>query len=43
VFIVIEGIIGREVSIKIKMAFQQIGFILLLSLMAYVFYNDLAR
>ncbi|MFN4769528.1 MAG: RIP metalloprotease RseP [Candidatus Kapaibacterium sp.] len=41
VFIIIEGIIGREVSIKIKMAFQQIGFILLLSLMAYVFYNDL--
>jgi regulator of sigma E protease len=41
VFIIIEGIIGREVSIKIKMAFQQVGFILLLSLMAYVFYNDL--
>lgn len=43
VFIIIEGIIGREVSIKIKMAFQQIGFIALLSLMAYVFYNDLMR
>ncbi|MFM8439527.1 MAG: RIP metalloprotease RseP, partial [Candidatus Kapaibacterium sp.] len=28
VFIIIEGVIGREVPIRIKMAFQQIGFIL---------------
>ncbi len=43
VFIVIEGIIKREVSVKIKMAFQQIGFVALLALMAFVFYNDLTR
>ena len=43
VFIIIEGIIGREVNIKVKMAFQQAGFFLLLSLMAYVLYNDLTR
>lgn len=43
VFIIIEGILRREVSIKVKMAFQQSGVILLLLLMAFVFYNDLTR
>ncbi len=43
VFIIIEGILKREVSVKIKMAFQQIGVFALLALMAFVFYNDLTR
>jgi regulator of sigma E protease len=43
VFIVIEGVIRREVPLKIRMAVQQIGFALLLLFMAFVIYNDLAR
>ncbi|NPA25727.1 MAG: RIP metalloprotease RseP, partial [Deltaproteobacteria bacterium] len=42
-FIVIEIIKGRPVSVrKIELA-QQIGLCLLISLMIFVFYNDLAR
>jgi regulator of sigma E protease len=41
VFVLIEGAIKREVSIKVKMAFQQGGVIVLLLLMAFVFYNDI--
>jgi len=43
VFIVIEGIIRREVSLKVRMAFQQVGFALLIIFMVFVFYNDIAR
>ncbi len=43
VFIIIEGILRREVSVKVKMAFQQVGFIALLMLMAFVLYNDFTR
>ncbi len=43
VFIIIEGIIRREVSVKIKMAFQQVGMVILMLLMAYIIYNDFTR
>jgi len=43
VFILIEGAIRREVPQKIKIGFQQVGFVLLLALMAFIVYNDLTR
>ena len=41
VMILIEGIIKREIPIKIKMAIQNTGLVLLLLLMAFIIYNDL--
>ena len=43
VFVLIEGIIRKEISVKVKLAFQQSGIIILLLFMAYVFYNDITR
>jgi len=43
VFVAIEAIIRREVPIKIKMAIQQTGLIILLLFMAFVLYNDIVR
>lgn len=43
VFIIIEGIIRREIPVKVKMAFQQVGMVLLLLLMVYLIYNDITR
>ena len=43
VFIIIEGIIRREVSIKVKMAFQQVGMIIMFLLMGLALFNDLIR
>lgn len=43
VFIWIEGIFRREIPLKVKLAFQQIGFFLLILLMAFVIYNDIVR
>jgi regulator of sigma E protease len=43
VFIIIEGVIRREVPLKIRMAIQQVGFALLIIFMAFVLYNDTAR
>lgn len=43
VFVLIEGIIRRELPVKIKLAFQQGGIIILLLFMAFVFYNDITR
>ncbi|MBI5726758.1 MAG: RIP metalloprotease RseP [Ignavibacteriales bacterium] len=40
IMILIEGIIKREIPIKIKIAVQNTGFILLLLLMAFILYND---
>ncbi len=40
VIILIEGIIRRELPIKIKIAIQNIGFVLLLMLMAVIIYYD---
>ena len=43
VFVVIEGIIRREIPVKIKMGFQQGGIIILLLFMLFVIYIDIMR
>ncbi|MBN1638587.1 MAG: RIP metalloprotease RseP, partial [Ignavibacteriales bacterium] len=37
----IEGVIRRELPIKVKIAIQNIGFFILLALMAFIIYNDI--
>ena len=39
--IVIEGIAKREIPIKIKIAIQNTGLVILLLLMAFIIYNDI--
>lgn len=39
----IEGVLRREISTKVKLAYQQIGVALILALMVVIFYNDLTR
>jgi regulator of sigma E protease len=41
VMIIFEGIFKREIPVKIKIAIQNTGFILLLLLMAFIIYNDI--
>jgi regulator of sigma E protease len=41
VIILIEGIIRREIPIKLKLAIQNFGFVMLLMLMAYIIYTDI--
>ncbi len=41
VMIIIEGITKREIPIKVKIAIQNVGFVLLLLLMALIIYNDI--
>lgn len=43
IFVFIEGITRRELSTKVKMAFQQGGIIILLLFMAFVLFNDITR
>ncbi len=43
VFIIIEGIIRREIPVKVKLAFTQAGLMLLMALMAYIVYIDIMR
>lgn len=43
VIVVIEGILRREISTKVKLAYQQIGVAFILALMVIIFYNDLTR
>lgn len=40
VFIIVEGVLRREVPLKVRMAIQNVGFVLLLLLMAFVLVND---
>ncbi len=40
IIIALEGIIRRELPIKFKIAIQNIGFVLLLALMAFILYSD---
>ncbi len=40
VIILLEGIIKRELPLKVKLVIQNIGFALLLLLMAFIIYND---
>ena len=42
-FLVIEAVKGSPVNVKMMEIAQQIGLVLLLSLMAFVFYNDITR
>lgn len=41
IIILIEGVMRREIPIKIKIAVQNAGFVLLLMLMAFIIYNDI--
>jgi len=43
IFIIIEGIIRREVPVKIKLAIQNVGFFILLALMGLVIVYDIIR
>ncbi len=43
VFVIVEAILRREIPVKVKMAIQQSGLIILLLFMAFVVYNDLMR
>jgi len=40
-FVIIEAIIRKEVPLKVKVIFQQVGMVILLALMAFVLYNDI--
>jgi regulator of sigma E protease len=43
IFLIYEGIFRREIPAKVKIAVQQVGFVLLLVFMAFVLYNDIIR
>lgn len=43
IMLVYEKIFRREIPQKVKIAVQQAGFILLLALMAFIIYNDIAK
>jgi regulator of sigma E protease len=41
VFIIIESIIRREISVKVKLRIMNTGMALLIGLMVFVLYNDI--
>ena len=41
IIILIEGIIKKEIPIKVKIGIQNAGFVILLLLMAFIIYNDI--
>lgn len=43
VFLLYEGITRRRPSAKVRMALQQIGFVVLIAFMAFVIFNDILR
>ncbi len=43
VFLLYEGITRREPSLRVRMVMQQVGMVLLLSLMAFLVFNDILR
>lgn len=43
VFLGIEGIIRRPLSVKLKLVFQQVGMAILLALMIFVIFNDVTN
>jgi regulator of sigma E protease len=43
VFLIYEGITRREPSLKVRMVLQQIGFVLIIGLMIFVTFNDIAK
>ena len=42
-FFLVESVIGRPVSVRHREMAQQVGIFLLMLLMIYAFYNDIAR
>jgi len=42
-FFVIEGVLGRPLSVRKREMAQQVGFVLLMMLMVFALYNDLVR
>jgi regulator of sigma E protease len=42
-FFLIEGVLRRPLAIRQREIAQQVGFVVLLSLMAFALYNDIAR
>lgn len=42
-FLIYEGITRREPSLRVKMALQQIGFVLIIGLMIFATFNDILR
>ncbi len=42
-FLIYEAVTRREPSVRVRMALQQIGFILLIGLMIFVTFNDILR
>jgi regulator of sigma E protease len=40
-FLLIEGVMRREPSLRVRMVAQQIGMVLLLSLMVFIIFNDI--
>ena len=43
VFLIYEGITRREPSLKVRMVLQQVGMVLLLTLMVFLIFNDILR
>lgn len=43
VIILIEGIMKREIPVKVKVAIQNAGFVILLLFMAFIIYNDIVH
>ena len=41
VFLIVEGFLGREISIKVKSAIIQAGIVVLIAFMVFVMYNDI--
>ena len=41
VIIILEAVFKREIPIKVKIAVQNVGFVILMLLMAFIIYNDL--
>jgi regulator of sigma E protease len=41
IIILIEGAMRREIPVKVKVAIQNVGFVILLLLMAFIIYNDI--
>src|SRR5581483_2995065 len=42
-FFIIEGILGRPLSLKKREIAQQVGLFIIISLMVFAFYNDIMR
>jgi regulator of sigma E protease len=43
VFLLYEAVFRREIPARVKIALQQVGFVLILVFMAFVLYNDIVR